>query len=110
MISLMSELDDLRPTEFRRVIDVVRDAGIDVSDWANFAGGPSKAAVNPKYCYEWAFAYPDHIVVLNVWYRNMLEQNGSSRSPTTCVQVQRSMRRLGENFFGKNARRDLTKP
>ena len=70
----MSELIALRPTEFRRVMDVVREAGIDVTDWGNWAGGPAKAAKNPKHCYEWSFVQPGKLVVLNVWYRNIRER------------------------------------
>ena len=66
----------LRPIEYRRVMDLVRDAGIDVSNWANYAGGPPRAAANPKYCYEWAFVRPAHVVVLNVWYRDIRVEGG----------------------------------
>lgn len=44
------ELESLRPVARRRVMDFVRDAGVDVSDWRNYEGGV--AAANPKYCYE----------------------------------------------------------
>jgi 5-methylcytosine-specific restriction protein A len=57
-------------------MDLVRDAGIDVSDWANFSRGPKWAAANPKYCYAWAFVRPEHVVVLNVWYDDLREQDG----------------------------------
>jgi 5-methylcytosine-specific restriction enzyme A len=50
---------------------LVRDAGLDVSDWQNFRGGKAKAASNPKYCYEWAFVQPGRSVVLNLWFDNM---------------------------------------
>ena len=48
----MSKLNDIAPKEHLRVMDLVREAGIDVSDWQNFKGGAEKAASNPKYCYE----------------------------------------------------------
>jgi hypothetical protein len=54
-------------------MDLVSEAGIDVSDWGNWSGGPARAAANPKYCYEWSFVQPGKIVVLNVWYRNLRE-------------------------------------
>jgi hypothetical protein len=74
---MMPEKDQLRPTESRRVMDLVRDAGIDVSDWANYAGGPNRAASNPKYCYEWAFVRPERVVVLNVWFGQLDERDGA---------------------------------
>lgn len=72
----MSKLDELKPTEKWRVIDLVSAAGIDVSDWGRFAGGEERAASNPKYCYEWSFLKAGSIVVLNLWYRNLSERNG----------------------------------
>jgi len=68
---------DLRPTRHDRVIDLVAAAGVDVSDWANFAGGAAKAATNPKYCYVWAFVDPKAgLVVLNLWHHNILQARG----------------------------------
>ncbi len=72
----MSKLDELKPTEKPRVIDLVSAAGIDVTDWANFAGGEERAASNPKYCYDWSFRKAGSIVVLNLWYRQLSERNG----------------------------------
>lgn len=69
----MSQLESLCPTDKRLVMDLVQQAGIDVSDWANCAGPP---AANPKYCYEWAFIAPDRVVVLNLWYQAMVERDG----------------------------------
>lgn len=69
-------IEEIRPREFHRVIDLVGEAGVDVSDWANFKGGADKAAVNPKYCYEWAFVEPGKLVVLNIWFERMQENDG----------------------------------
>jgi hypothetical protein len=74
--SAASKLSDLTPRESHRIIDLVRAAGVDVSDWANFKGGEKKAATNPKYCYEWSFMEPNKVVVLNLWSANLKEQNG----------------------------------
>lgn len=62
-------LEELRPRGKRTVIDVVSEAGVDVSDWGNYAKGPQNAASNPKYCYEWAFVEPGRVVVLNLWFQ-----------------------------------------
>ncbi len=48
----MSIIDDLRPKQPARVIDLVAASGHDVSDWKNFKGGLKREASNPKYCYE----------------------------------------------------------
>lgn len=70
----MSIKDDLRPNSKNRVIDLVQAAGIDISDWANYARGAKWAAANPKYCYEWSFIQPGQVVVLNLWHANLREQ------------------------------------
>lgn len=67
----MPALSELRPTQKRKVIDLVRAAGVDVSDWANFEGGKSRAAANPKYSFEWSFVEPKKVVVLNLWFVQM---------------------------------------
>lgn len=87
----MGQLDELRPTEKRRVIDLVKDAGLDVSDWANFSRGPNWAAANPKYCYEWSFVEPGRIVILNLWHAHMRERGGTVALSTN---VRDSIRRL----------------
>lgn len=53
-------------------MDLVEEAGLDVSDWSNFKGGASKAASNPKYCYEWAFVQGE-LITLNMWFENIQE-------------------------------------
>jgi 5-methylcytosine-specific restriction enzyme A len=67
----MPTLSELRPTQKQKVIDLVRAAGIDVSDWANFEGGKARAAANPKYCFEWSFVEPKKTAVLNLWFEQM---------------------------------------
>jgi 5-methylcytosine-specific restriction protein A len=64
----MSAKSDLLPTTKHRLMDLLEQAGIDVSDWANSKGGANRAAGNPKYCYEWVFIKPKEFVVLNLWH------------------------------------------
>ncbi len=71
----MGQLDDLKPVDRRRVFDLVKEAGLDVNDWANFARGRAWAAANPKYCYEWAFVESGRVVVLNVWHAQLREEH-----------------------------------
>jgi 5-methylcytosine-specific restriction protein A len=72
----LSLLQELKPKAKNRIIDLVSAAGIDVSDWGNFAGGAKRAATNPKHCYEWSFVDPGRIVVLNLWHASMGERKG----------------------------------
>jgi 5-methylcytosine-specific restriction enzyme A len=73
----MSALSEIIPKNRQRIIDLVSVAGVNVSDWGNFKGGESKAASNPKYCYEWAFVEPKKVVVLTLWHAQILEQDGT---------------------------------
>jgi 5-methylcytosine-specific restriction protein A len=68
-------IEQVKPRERRLLIDLVREAGIDVSDWSNFKGGSAKASVNPKYCYEWVFVGTGFIL-LNLWFDNIIEREG----------------------------------
>ena len=76
MATVMSNLEQLRPTKKNRVMDLVREAGVDVTDWGNYKGGSKNAASNPKYCYEWSFVQPKQVVVLNLWHDNLKERHG----------------------------------
>jgi len=63
---------NLLPLKLERVMDLVEQAGIDISDWSNFKGGIEKAATNPKYCYEWSYVNQNNkVIVLNLWYSNI---------------------------------------
>lgn len=65
-------IEDLKPEVRLRVMDLVAEAGIDVSDWASFKGGEKRAASNPKYCYEWSYEKTSkELIVLNLWYSNL---------------------------------------
>ena len=57
---------NLKPTQHPRVMDLVHEAGIDVSDWSN---GDNNAASNPNYCYEWSYVNNNNkTIVLNIWH------------------------------------------
>ncbi|KAK6025132.1 HNH endonuclease domain protein [Ostertagia ostertagi] len=68
--------DALTPKDPLRVFDLVRAAGVDVTDWKNFAKGTAHEASNPKYCYEWSFVQPGRVVVLKLWHDKLLADNG----------------------------------
>jgi 5-methylcytosine-specific restriction protein A len=75
--TIMSIITELKPTQPLRTMDLVNEAGVDVSDWKNFKGGEKQAARNPKYCYEWAFVQPAKVVVLSLWHANLIDEKGS---------------------------------
>ncbi len=69
-------MDVLRPSNKHLVYDLVREAGLDVSDWANYRR-PESPAANPKYCYEWAFwNAAKKTVVLCLWFSAMKNDRG----------------------------------
>ena len=55
-------LDEIKPTQRHRVYDLVREAGLDLSDWAKYRR-PEHRASNPKHCYNWAFEGTDRVVL-----------------------------------------------
>jgi 5-methylcytosine-specific restriction protein A len=70
-------LSQIKPTELPLLMNLVKKAGVDVSDWKNFRGGEERAATNPSYCYKWSFVQQGRVVVLNLWYDQMEEKDGS---------------------------------
>ena len=66
--------ETIKPTVSRRIVDLIAEAGVDVTDWAESTKG--NPASNPKYAYEWAFVDRD-IVVLTLWYEDVTEIDGS---------------------------------
>lgn len=71
----MTTLASLKPTKLHFIMDLVAQAGIDVSDWSNFKGGPTKARANPKYCYEWAFDDGEKVVI-TLWHDELVSEHG----------------------------------
>lgn len=73
----MSIPAELKPTAAHRVMDLVANAGLDVSSWADFAGGAERAASNPKFCYEWAFIERGNRLVLSLWHSQLQIRDGT---------------------------------
>jgi 5-methylcytosine-specific restriction protein A len=71
-------LASLRPNSPAMVMDLVRDAGIDVGAWAIRKDGTPVATpqTNPAYCYEWSFGGDDEPRALCVWYRHITIADG----------------------------------
>lgn len=67
---IAQELESLRPTERHFVMDLVEQAGLDVSGW-RITGDrrPVKTPrANPAYCYNWAFGNEIEGFVICVWH------------------------------------------
>src|SRR5437660_368294 len=64
----MSLLDDLKPKQKLRVMNLLREAGLNVSAWKDYKGPP---AANPKYCYNWSFEQPGKFVAVCIWHRDL---------------------------------------
>jgi hypothetical protein len=62
-------LDVLKPRSKELVYDLVSEAGVNTSDWANYKRAKSPAS-NPKYCYNWSFEGHDRVVVC-LWFEEM---------------------------------------
>lgn len=97
------DLENLRPKVKKRIIDLVSNCGIDVSDWAIFKLGEdkSKASANPKYCYDWSYQN-NEVIVCNLWFKNFKEDNDIiyqdinlkkvSLSKTTGARIKRALK------------------
>ena len=75
----MNELDDLKPKNNCKVFDLAQQAGFDVSDWIASSNDKRGHKANPKYCYEWSFVEPGKVVIFNLWFANMLSEDGLIR-------------------------------
>lgn len=98
----MSTLADIKPTTRQRVMDLVSDAGFDVSDWGNYKRGPALAAANPKYCYNWAFKSAER-VLLSLWHAHMTETDGQIEHTFNIRDFSLDCKRKGLGTLGKRA-------
>lgn len=73
----MQDLEEIKPTQKHLVFDLVEQCGLDMSGWIESSNDPRGYKANPSYCYEWSFAEPDSVVVLNLWHDAMEVENGS---------------------------------
>ena len=71
----MSALDELKPVSKLLVMDLLAEAGFDVSDWKNYRG--TSPAANPKYCYNWSFEQPGEVVAVCLWHPSLREHDGT---------------------------------
>lgn len=96
----MAILDEIKPRERKKIYDMVRDAGVDVSDWHASKGMASSAASNPKYCYNWSFVQAGQFVVLNLWHSDLKETAG-------IITVEWNARKIAQRGKGVTTRRAM---
>ena len=103
----MSVLTDLKPVRKFLVMDLLKDAGFDVSQWKNYKG--VSPAANPKYCYNWSFEQPGEVVAVCLWHRSLKEKDGRvifNRKPRAHASVRKelgaSVWNRRDADFGKN--------
>jgi len=68
----MSAIEDLKPISKKLIMDLLDEAGFDVSDWGNYRG--KHASSNPK-SYNWSFVEPGEKIALCLWH-DSLEPKG----------------------------------
>lgn len=99
------DVSEIRPSAHQRVMDLVAEAGLDVSDWGNYKRGPEYAASNPKYCYEWAFVEQGKRVLLCLWFDHMREEDGTIRQRHNFRRFAMELERgTGKSTWAKRAR------
>lgn len=66
-------LSQLRPTEKPNLIDLLSQAGHDVSEWSYRTDrtSVSNPASNGRFCYDWAFGSEREGIVLCVWHKSL---------------------------------------
>ncbi len=73
----MFKILDLKPKSKPLVMDLLDQAGMDVSHWSENFKGKSPAA-NPNYCYNWSFEQPGEFIVACLWYDNLSPHKGTA--------------------------------
>lgn len=72
-MTLHDLVSDLRPRERHTVMELVEQAGIDVSGWSRKKDGSPclVPAANPNYCYEWCFGGGTEPALLSIWHDDL---------------------------------------
>ena len=98
----MTVLSDLKPTKKFLVMNLLADAGFDVSDWANYDG--EHPASNPKYCYNWSFEQPGEMFAVCLWFSGLKKRGDEIYH--TLVPRSRGARRKDPGSANWNKRAD----
>jgi 5-methylcytosine-specific restriction protein A len=98
-------IESLKPTRRAKIVDLVARAGVDVGPWAVRKDGTPvpRPAVNPSYCYEWAFGGKDGPVVLCIWHVSLNVQSGRVEHEDNFRQAALDLDRAAEDHFKPRA-------
>lgn len=82
-----ASIASLYPNELEHLMDLLVQAGIDVSAWSYRADGSvvEKPKANPDYCYDWSFGSEEEGFVLCLWC-DLMEDNSGRITYTENVQ------------------------
>lgn len=66
-------LQSLRPKQRHSVMDLVEEAGIDITAWRIKKGGGAvkNPRTNPNFCFEWSFGGDDGPIALCIWHKDI---------------------------------------
>jgi len=88
-------------------MDLLEEAGFDVSRWKNYKG--THPAANPKYCYNWSFEQPGEFVAVCLWHQGLTLRSGNiffRRKPRAFASIRNepgaSVWNRQDADFGKN--------
>ena len=103
--SEMDILDDLRPTQRAKIMDLAAEAGIDVRPWAIREDGATikNPAANPHYCYEWAFGGDNEPTALCIWQESLKVRDGRIEYEGNLRKEALDLDRAAEDYFKPQA-------
>ena len=72
-LNISEVLESLQPHSEAAVMDLVEQAGIDVTPWSVKRDGSlvKNPRANPHYCYEWAFGGDSQPTALCIWHKSL---------------------------------------
>ena len=72
-MTVLEILGSLLPTQRFSVMNLVEQAGIDVTPWRTTAEGRSvkNPRANPSYCYDWAFGSEKEGFLVCIWHGSL---------------------------------------
>jgi 5-methylcytosine-specific restriction protein A len=73
-MSLATTIKSLEPKKHLLIMDLLAEAAVDVTHWANYKG--KSPAANPKYCYNWSFQQAGERVAVCLWYSGLHASDG----------------------------------
>lgn len=72
-MSTTKDYELIKPYERQTVFELLEQAGFDLKDWGESKYGASRAAANPKYCYNWSFEEPGQAIAVCIWYAEIMD-------------------------------------